>query len=309
MASYAECGVIPLREIASALNPSPVGRRFVAILRFFADESYDSDPQSKTGMSFYDADRKQSVHVPRTYVVGGFISDETIWENVERQWRAENERAGVKHYHATEVNAYAGEFKDWDGDQSIQYSKNLVGILKGQGRRLHAVTCALWASDYYRLISAEGRRKFGPPYIGCFKTCVAMIAQAMDVGGFQPEDKFAVILHRSDFEKEAVELFYKMKDSVEWPYHNRLATCAPGSCDDFTPLEAADLIAYETFRIVNDGATGDGVRKALASMFDANGFMGYGIDGERLERLKEPMESAVCIDNGFVPIFRQFQVP
>lgn len=44
-------------------------------------------------------------------------------------------------------------------------------------------------------------------------------------------------------------------------------------------------------------------------MFGADGFMGYGIDGDRLEHLKAPMESAICIDNGFVPIFRQFQVP
>lgn len=106
-----------------------------------------------------------------------------------------------------------------------------------------------------------------------------MIAQAMDTGGFRPEDKFAVIVHRSDFEKEAVGLFYKMKDSLEWPHHGRLATCAPGSCDDFTPLEAADLIAYETFRIVNDGATGAGVRKALQRCSAPMGLWGTGLTG------------------------------
>ena len=135
----------------------------MAILWFFADESYDSDPQCGTGMAFYDANRKKSVFIPRTYVVAGFLSDEGIWEKVEERWKAENARAGVKHYHATEVNAYAGEFQDWSKKQSVQYSKNLVAILKEQGRRLHAISCALWANDYYKLISVEGRRKIRLP--------------------------------------------------------------------------------------------------------------------------------------------------
>jgi hypothetical protein len=125
----------------------------------------------------------------------------------------------------------------------------------------------------------------------------------MEIRDFEPEDKFAVVLERNDFEDEAVEVFYTMKDTKEWPYHHRLATCAPGSYEDFVPLECADLIAYETFRLIHDGAKDDKVRKALRLMFDANGFLGYGFEPDALKILKAPLEEAVCVDNGFVVSF------
>lgn len=272
----------------------------MAIFKFFCDESYDSDPSKGTGMMFYRPDSKP-VYIPRTYVVGGFFSNEIIWDDIERRWKAENERAEVNRYHAANMNARSGEFEGWDKDsQQIPYSKNLVQILLDQGRNLHALSCGIWASDYYRIINDHGRSKLGTPYIACFKSCISLIAQEMEIRDFSPDDKFAVIIDRNQFEKEAVEVFYKMKDDPQWPYAHRLATCAPGSCEEFTALECADLIAYETFRLIHDGAKGPMVRKALRSMFSANGFLGHGLDARILQSLKEPLENAICADNGFV---------
>lgn len=295
--------MIPIEEIAGALNPSPEGRRYLAIFRFFCDESYDSDPKTGTGMVFHEEGSKPQ-YVPRIYVVGGFFSNEIVWGRIENAWREENGRAGVTRYHGANVNAKSGEFEGWDKEkQQIPYTKTLVKALLDEGRDLHALSCAIWASDYRRIISDDGRRKLGKPYIACFKSCISLIAQEMELRGFPPEDKFAVILDRNDFEDEAVEVFYKMKDSVEWRYHHRLATCAPGSAVEFIPLQCADLIAYETFRLIHDGAKGDMVRKALRSMFKANGFLGHAMDSKTLQALKEPIEESTCIDNGFVVQF------
>lgn len=274
----------------------------MAIFKFFCDESYDSDPKTGTGMVFYE-NVQRPLYIPRIYVVGGFFSDEYTWAEIERRWRQENERVGVKRYHAANVNARSGEFEGWEKDKQILYSKNLIQILRDQRRKLHALSCSIWASDYYRIINDEGRRKLGRPYVACFKSCVATIAREMEIRDFEPEDKFAVVLERNDFEDEAVEVFYTMKDTKEWPYHHRLATCAPGSYEDFVPLECADLIAYETFRLIHDGAKDDKVRKALRLMFDANGFLGYGFEPDALKILKAPLEEAVCVDNGFVVSF------
>jgi hypothetical protein len=109
----------------------------------------------------------------------------------------------------------------------------------------------MFVRDYQRVIAEPDRAKFGHPYIACFKTCVVMIAQQMELGDFSPEDQFAVILDRNDFDIEAVDVFYKMKDSREWPYHRRLATCAPGSAHETPALQTADLIACDTFRLLH----------------------------------------------------------
>jgi hypothetical protein len=158
--------------------------------------------------------------------------------------------------------------------------------------------------DYEQVISEQGRRNLGHPYIACFKTCVGMIAHAMNdpKGGFYPEDRFAVVLDRSALQTEAVDIFYKMKDSSAFRDRNRLATCTPASADEVIPLQTADLIAYETFKLLHGRRGGVmKARKSLESMFSKNGFNGLYHDRQTLEAMKPEIESAInCAPNGFI---------
>jgi hypothetical protein len=227
--------------------------------------------------------------------------------DIEQRWKAENDRVGVQRYHGAAVNARNGEFEGWPKDKQIQYSKNLLQILLDQGHLIHVVSVAMEASEYYRTVNEFGRKKLGSPYIACFKSCVSTLAQQMDLpsAGFAPEDKFAIILDRNEAEEDdAVRVFDKMKDDRSWPHSHRLATCAPGSWEDFTSLQCADLVAYESFRLVHNQHTASRIRKALELMFDKNAFLGYTYDREALLKLKQPLESAFfCVDNGFVVNF------
>jgi hypothetical protein len=292
---------ISIKEIAAMLNPGRPGRRYLALLKFYCDESYDSDP-SQSGMAFYDVDGQ---HVPKAYVVGGFIANERIWENIGERWRKENERVGVSRYHGAYVNARSGEFAEWSKDQQREYSQNLIEILRDQKRDIHAISCGMFPREYEQIINAMGREKLGHPYIACFKSCIAMIAQELDIRGYAPDDKFAVILDRNDLEGEAVEVFYKMKDSEIWPFHHRLATCAPGNWQEHIELQPADLIAYESFRILGEKYNGrEGIRPALRSMFKTNGFLGYYFESDTFKKLKaDGLESCDCVPNGFVVNF------
>jgi hypothetical protein len=178
----------------------------VALFRFFCDESYDSDPKTGRGMVFF-RPGGQSIYIPQTYVGGGFFAHEYTWTEIERRWSEENKRAGISRYHAACVNSRTGEFDGWSKDQQIEYSKNLIEILRDQKRDLHALSCSISASDYQRLINDHGRKKLGHPYIACFKSCIALIAQEMEVRGFPRDDKVSVILDRNDLEEQAVKVF------------------------------------------------------------------------------------------------------
>ena len=250
---------------------------------------------------------EKSIYVPKTYIVGGFFAHELTCSDIENRWNEENTRVGVKRYHASEVNARDGEFEGWPKEKQIEYSKNLLQILLDQDHLIHIVSVGMEATEYHQAINEFGRKKLGTPYIACFKSCVSALAQQMDLtgSGFAPEDKFAIILDRNEAEEaDAVRVFYAMKDDSKWPHSHRLATCAPGSWEDFTSLQCADLIAYETFRLVHNQHTAPRVRKALELMFDRNAFLGYTYDRETLLNLKQPLESEIwCVDNGFVVNF------
>jgi hypothetical protein len=276
----------------------------MALFTFNCDESYDSDPHQDSERVLGAA---KNPYIPRTYVVGGFFSNEIVWSKVKRSWDWKNKRVGVSRFHASHLNARDYEYEGWSRNRQIRYAKDMLRILKKQGLDLHAVSCGMLVREYENIISEQGRRNLGNPYIACFKTCVSMIARGMNQpkAGFYPEDQFAVVLDRNDFQTEAVDIFYKMKDDPGFRDRNRLATCTPASSEQVTELQTADLIAYETFRLLH-GAR-DGVltaRKSLESMFSKNGFKGLYYGKQTLEKMKPAIEGAVnCAPNGFIVNF------
>jgi len=95
-----------------------------------------------------------------------------------------------------------------------------------------------------------------------------------------------------------------MEDTAVFRDHNRLATCTPGSAEEVSPLQSADLIAYETFRLLHREK--DGVlkaRKSLKSVFNTNAFQGLYYDKDALGKIEPRLEAAAadgCAPNGFI---------
>jgi len=258
------------------------------MLWLYCDESYDSKS------------KKSDV-----FVVGGFVAEEDVWTKIERRWIAKNKRVGVSCFHASHINARDYEFAGWTPQRSKRYVKDLLQILRQQRRKLHAVSIGILVKDYERIISEHGRDMLGSPYIVCFKECIALIAEELhdSTHNWPKDEKFSVILDRNPFQLEAIDVFYKMKDNPKWRAAYRLGVCTSGSTKEFVGLQPADLIAYETFRLIYDRHyTGRKVRKALQALLPANGFSGFYYEKEILDRLKEPLESSNSSKNGFIVI-------
>jgi hypothetical protein len=248
------------------------------IFKFYCDESYDSPSTKKAE--------------PKTYVVGGFFGDQKTWEKVERRWKDRNERKGVPRFHASHLNAGTWEYDGWTRQQRKTYSKGMLKILKDQNKHLHGISCGLFVDEYRRIISPEGQTKMGHPYLVCFKALISVIGQQMNEGGFAPEDKFAVIVDRGDFELDAVRAFYSMKDNPKFQHSSRLESCIPGAAVDHIGLQPADFVAYETFRLINERRKGVAeMRKSLESMLGTTGFLGYQFGKETLNKIKDEVDN------------------
>jgi hypothetical protein len=221
---------------------------------------------------------------------------------VEQAWQIVNKSRGITRFHASHLNAYDHEFKGWTQQRSKRYVKALLKIATEQKRNLHATGSGLLAKDYQRIISNEGLKKFGPPYLVCFKSCISHIAQKMENEGLPDDWQFSVIFDRNEFEEEAERIFYAMKDDSRYKYRHRLGSCTRGSWQEFIPLQAADLIAYESYRYLHVGK--QRARKALEKMFAKNGFSGYYWDADLLNSVKDELENMECGPNGFIPMFR-----
>jgi len=242
------------------------------VLSFFGDESYND----------------------KIFTFGGFMALETEWTKLERKWKRRVKKAGVSRFHAAELNGYKKEFESWRGtSKSKDFVVPLLNIIKH--RKMVGFSFAMLLDDYRNYTSPVAKDKLGSPYICCFKHCIAMAAQLMH--SMPPEDKFAVIIDRNSEENDAVKMFYRIKDDPTVPYRHRLATCVPGSWQEYVPLQAADMIAYDTFKLLDDTHVHGKSkwRKSLEALYASAQLHGKFFDKDSFESIKEKIE--VCPAN------------
>jgi len=238
------------------------------VLTFFGDESYND----------------------KVFTFGGFMALETEWTKLDRKWKRRLKKAGVSRFHAAPLNCYAEEFESWKGTtKSKDFVVPLLNIIKH--RKLVGFSFAMLLDDYKKYTSPVAKAKLGTPYLCCFKHCIAMAAQL--TSPMPQEDKFAVVIDRNPEENDAVRLFYQIKDDSTVPYRHRLATCVPGGWEDFIPLQAADMIAYDTFKLLDDTHVHgkNKWRKSLEALYASTPLRGKFFDKDSLESIRAKIES------------------
>jgi Protein of unknown function (DUF3800) len=280
--------VISISEVAGRWNPAKLGKRYMAMLWFYCDESFDSTQKD-----------------PNTFVVAGLIAEESAWKKLEGPWQAKNASMGIKRFHSASINAFGGEFECWNKTERDEYVKDMFRIVESNGGLL-AISCAIHADEYRRIINESGRESLGSPYIACFKICLLMIAKILlDIDN---DLIFSVILERNESQTEAVDVFFRLKDDENLNVGRCMGTCAPGSWEEFIALQPADMIAYETYRQVHL-REGTGTKRFPLKRLYANIPMhGVYFDAETLTLIKDQAEAATCSPNGFFPIFDDFDL-
>jgi hypothetical protein len=284
--------MISISEIG-AYSGRSAKRRFFVLFKFYCDESHDSTNQKRNP--------GDPPFEPRSYVVGGMFGDQESWGKVERGWARKNELEGVDRFHAAHLNAGTWEFDKWSKARRVAYSKEILNILKRPGKKMHGISIGLFVDEYRRIISAEGQVKLGHPHLVCFKSAMTTLASQMDYGGFQPEDKVEVIIDRSEFDIEAVRLFYGMKDDPAFKHRHRLATCTPASADEIVGLQVADFVAYEAFRLMHGKRTRSDfdMRPSMKAVLGRIGFLGLALGTETFNRIRDDVDQMSSVPNGF----------
>jgi hypothetical protein len=264
------------------------------LLRFYCDESYDGNPPGNR--------RGKGAHAPTVYAVGGFFAGAMNWMEIETGWNRVNKKWKVDRYHAAHLNCGSHEYEGWDRERRRAYSQEILGVLKAQGAGLHGFAVGMYAEEYRRIINETGQLKLGHPQMACFKTLIATVAKQMD-RIFPPADRFAVILDRNPLDDEQVQAFDAMRDNPAFQYRHRLETCTPASSEDAKALQAADFVAYESFKNLWRKKQGDnGLRASLESMLSTTKFHVQMFGHSSLTKLKSDIEGAHCAPGGLVII-------
>jgi hypothetical protein len=167
----------------------------------------------------------------------GWISHLLDWEKFAEQWHAALERHNISDFHMAKLKGQDAVLEDF------------VGIIKRNSNVLCGVGAAI-NTQVYRAMPQVFRNKAGHPHFLAFSTIVKLAIDRIEAFarevGFGDEVFLALIFDQDEqLSQECFKLLNKLKKIDE-----RVRKRVTGLCfcnrRQVYPLQAADMIAYET---------------------------------------------------------------
>jgi hypothetical protein len=240
----------------------------MAVLAFRFDESYNH----------------------RTMMVGGWLARANQWKRLESRIQKslafENKtlEKKVTRYHAAEMNGNYGEYAGWESEatRKLRMTKKLFkAVSNGQ---MFGISCGVDIDSYKKVYSDAPN---SDPYVLCITTVMVFIAEACDTF-LQPEDRVLLMHDHGSWDAQALEGYNIMVDDVNWKSRHRFVGILPMTWKEDVCMQAADMIAYESFKKADSLIFSNGnTRKALEALLNQNkGMHGRYFDLESLKALK-----------------------
>jgi hypothetical protein len=257
----------------------------VAVLKFQFDESYG----------------------PRAMCVGGWLANELEWKKFERMWTkrlayfnsriAPNQQVG--RFHAAPLNCRKGsdnEFKNWTQEMGLAFSKKFLSTI--QKRDMQAITMA---TDMAALLEAfpdgEKDEKEVRGYGLCIRQMMVEIGKTMREQ--HPNDQVLIVHDRGNWDAEAATAYNLMVDDVRWESRKFFVGISAMSGEDSIGLQAADLVAYETYKFVSETVMPDTdkIRGSLRAIFERRlKFNAKYLDAPTLRKLSDMVKARLSAE-------------
>jgi hypothetical protein len=211
----------PLRRCSNLAGLSSTARQdFCAMFKTYMDETGIHD----------DADM---------VAVGCYIAKPKVWRDWTKKWNVAKAPIGV--FHSTDCANFQGEFRGWDKDRRDPYVAKLLPAIAEHD--LAGMVIGVQLKDLAEALKdrPELMEMFGEPYTACFQWAVSTI---MELANKHSRGTRMAFVHEvNDFKGEAMKAFQYVRDNLN-PRGIKM-TLRFGSKADYSPLQAADVLAYE----------------------------------------------------------------
>lgn len=170
--------------------------------------------------------------------VGAYVGRPTAWSDWARSWNFH--KRPIKVFHSTDSAALRGEFKGWTKEQRDELVAKILPTIARASITPYVVGVRL--DDYHGLIDEypEIKDLVGEkPHTACFQWVLQAIAN--QIRSRRKDQKLAVFHEKNDYEGAASECY----DWMQTRYPNTFVGLSFGKKEDFAPLRAADVLAYE----------------------------------------------------------------
>jgi hypothetical protein len=269
-----------VREIARVLHAPDSQWRTIAVLEGFFDDSGTHQGSLVTAM-------------------GGCVSRAEQWAAFAPEWRRVLDDFGVSFFHSTDLANSQEEYKNWDDSRKRSFITRLARVM---GDYAKTAIAGLVVVDDYSIVPEWARKTsaFGDQYNFCFQMCVGLTMNWID--GLNPPmpqgDQVAFTFDQrpkgEGLTRNAYYYIKKFRDP-----NDRMGTLAFADKKRLLPLQAADFVAYESYKHLDnqERASGRPLRGSLAVLVEnVWQFEAYVFRAEDLKELLDYYQQAKNIE-------------
>lgn len=182
--------------------------------------------------------------------VGAYVGRPSEWQRFTKEWNLR--KRPIRVFHASDCAALQGEFKGWDEDARNKFVANLLPVIGAAKIQGFAVGIVL--KDLEKELEKNQRLQtlLSPnPYTACFQwvmhTIVDQKIESLN------KSRIAFFHENNDYQEAAQFCYGRIKERSE--NAGKLLSLTFGAKEDFVPLQAADVLAYECNKRLNTQGT------------------------------------------------------
>lgn len=189
----------------------------------------------------------------RVCAVAGYLGSEAQWEQFASRWESVLAGAGLRAFDTADYERGEGQFAGWTAGQKTELVERLLDAIHQSG--LEVIGSALPLVEFEALSPADrvsltcGRPD--DPHLLCFNHC--LVGAAKRAAPLPREEKVCFVFDWHDeIGSAALWHFEELKNLTSEPVRERLGAVGFESREEFSPLRAAELLAYECSRHSED---------------------------------------------------------
>jgi len=186
----------------------------------------------------------------RIVSMGGIVGTHLVMEQLGERWKQMLLRHSVDVFHMSELEGSLGEFAGWDKDRREALLADVMNCFND------LFFCFIGMStivDQYRSLPGVAQDMLADPWFICFQTCVHFVSTMLmwQKSDPSPNEKIAFFHdQQAEYQSRAASAFQFIKEKAT--SGNRIGTCTPASKKDIIQLQAADLVAYEVRKLIEN---------------------------------------------------------
>ena len=219
------------------------------------------------------------------YTVAGFLAPREAWTRLWVLWLEAVEAEHLVRFHAVDCETRSKGFKGWTVGRAERFQEVLLALITNPDYGLLSYSASMELAAHSRLLPRlkhlfkfpAGLSVSGPlyhPYFMLMQRVVQLAVTEEHLRGYPPGDLVGFTFDRQEKShnaKAVTEALWRFR-----PWGERIRSAGWMDSTKIVPLQAADLLAYETFRHHRDVTLGGGVErwqhKALATIARADEF-------------------------------------